>query len=758
MASRPSNVGIKAIELYFPSQCVDQAELERFDGVSPGKYTIGLGQTKMSFCDDREDIYSLALTALSSLLKKHSVNPKNIGRLELFEESGNFNVEGVDTINACYGGTNALYNTIDWFESSSWDGRDAIVIAGDIALYKKGTARPTGGAGCVAFLLGPDAPIVFEPGLRGTYVKHEYDFYKPDLGSEYPVVDGHYSMRCYTQSVDNCYRAYNAREARLKSSSHSNGVNGHEEQTNSSYSNGVNGHQEQNVPLDRFDYLCFHAPTCKLVSKSYARLLYNDYLSDPENTLFAAVPAEIASLPYDASFSDKSVEKTFTALAKERYTQRVAPTLEVPTMCGNMYCASLYSSLCSLLMNVESEQLQGARIGMFSYGSGLASSFFSLRVAGSTKVMAEMLDTKNRLTARRTVDPAVYDEMCNLRERAHLNKNYTPAGDPNTLFPGTYYLTEIDNLFQRNSSVHLFNPKIFSGAILSFAVMLELSELTNDNSMKLIEVTAAAGRTTEGSSAGTGVTDPVSMKLINKSDPEVTLQEFHSITTGFSIMDSSAKPGYKKIESFCQQILRHNSPFRYAWVDTCCINKQDITTVDREINKMFEYYRDAEVCYVHLDDVTLPLTLEWFKRGWTLRELIAPKDVKLFDKEWREIGTLEILKDILSGITRIAPQIPGSVTNLRSASVAHRLSWAAKRETTESEDIAYCLLGIFGVTMKLEYGEGAKKAFMRSQEKILTKSGDQSLFAWQPTDFSPSTPVCQLRPIATLDDSRVEIV
>jgi hydroxymethylglutaryl-CoA synthase len=35
-------------------QCVDQAELEKFDGVSQGKYTIGLGQTKMSFCDDRE--------------------------------------------------------------------------------------------------------------------------------------------------------------------------------------------------------------------------------------------------------------------------------------------------------------------------------------------------------------------------------------------------------------------------------------------------------------------------------------------------------------------------------------------------------------------------------------------------------------------------------------------------------------------------------------------------------------------------------
>ena len=54
MSSRPQNIGIKAIEIYFPSQCVSQTELEKFDGDSEGKYTIGLGQTKMSFCDDRE--------------------------------------------------------------------------------------------------------------------------------------------------------------------------------------------------------------------------------------------------------------------------------------------------------------------------------------------------------------------------------------------------------------------------------------------------------------------------------------------------------------------------------------------------------------------------------------------------------------------------------------------------------------------------------------------------------------------------------
>ncbi|KAG8525967.1 3-hydroxy-3-methylglutaryl coenzyme A synthase [Bacidia gigantensis] len=458
MASRPQNVGVKAIEMYFPSQCVDQAELEKFDGVSTGKYTIGLGQTKMSFCDDREDIYSFALTTVSSLLKKYSIDPKSIGRLEvgtetlldksksvksvlmqLFQESGNNNVEGVDTVNACYGGTNALFNAINWVESSAWDGRDAIVVAGDIALYAKGNARPTGGAGCVAMLIGPNAPIALEPGMRGTHMQHVYDFYKPDLTSEYPVVDGHYSVTCYTQALDACYKAYNEREQKLQGSGMANGV--HE-------SRG-----ERTTPLDRFDYMLFHSPACKLVAKSYGRLLYNDFRASPDSPAFEPVPKDIRDLSYEASLTDKNVEKTFMGLSKKHFQARVQPSIQVPTMCGNMYCASVYGSLVALLSNISSEQIKGRRIGVFSYGSGLASSFFSMRVVGDTSEMATKVDLQTRLDNRRTVPPEVYDEMCELRKKAHMKKGYTPSGNVNTIVAGTYYLTEVNDLYQRKYEI-----------------------------------------------------------------------------------------------------------------------------------------------------------------------------------------------------------------------------------------------------------------------------------------------------------------
>ena len=142
MTGWPEDVGIVAMEIYFPYTYVEQTELETFDGVSAGKYTIGLGQSQMGFCSDREDINSLCLTVVQRLLEREGVSYNDIGRLEvgtetiidkskstksvlmqLFMDSGNTDVEGVDTTNACYGGTSALFNAVNWVESSSWDGK-----------------------------------------------------------------------------------------------------------------------------------------------------------------------------------------------------------------------------------------------------------------------------------------------------------------------------------------------------------------------------------------------------------------------------------------------------------------------------------------------------------------------------------------------------------------------------------------------------------------------------------------------------------
>ncbi|KAM5456800.1 3-hydroxy-3-methylglutaryl coenzyme A synthase [Microsporum audouinii] len=469
---RPHNIGIKAIELYFPNTCVDQAELEKADGVSSGKYTAGLGQTRMSFCNDREDVYSICLTVLSSLLRKYAIDPKSIGRLEvgtetlldksksvksvlmqLFAEE-NTDIEGVDNINACYGGTNALFNAVNWVGSPSWDGRDAIVVAGDIAIYGSGPARPTGGAGAVAMLIGPNAPVAVLP-VRGSYMQHCYDFYKPDFSSEYPIVHGHYSLECYTRALDKCYEAYKRREERFVYS-------------------GLPAIPK--LISDRFDFMCFHSPNTKLVSKAFARLSYNDFKEQPDHPSFSTIDTTFRSVNYEESLKDRKLEAAFKTQSAEPFAQRVSPSITAPTMCGNMYTASLYSSLASLLSNVEPEKLLGKTVGMFSYGSGLASTLFCLEVVGDTSNLRKALDLTKRLEAREVVDPVGYSKAIWLREKAHLQKGFVPHGEISSLVPGTYYLAKVDDQYRRTYAI-AGSPRAIGILAVAKASGLQLEEV-----------------------------------------------------------------------------------------------------------------------------------------------------------------------------------------------------------------------------------------------------------------------------------------
>lgn len=270
---RPRNVGILAMDVYFPRFYVAQSDLERYNGVPAGKYTIGLGQDAMAFTGDREDVNSIALTCVTGLLEKYAIDPNEIGRLEvgtetlvdkskstktvlmqLFADSGNTNIEGASTINACYGATAAVLNAIDWVESSAWDGRYAIVVAADIAVYAKGTARPTGGCGGIAMLIGPDAPLAIDSKTRVTSACHAWDFYKPDPTSEYPTVNGILSQTCFVQSLDDCYLRFCAKN----------------EQVAARYSKP--SAENASFDVSSVDFVVFHSPYNKLVQKSFARV------------------------------------------------------------------------------------------------------------------------------------------------------------------------------------------------------------------------------------------------------------------------------------------------------------------------------------------------------------------------------------------------------------------------------------------------------------------------------------------------------
>ncbi len=179
--------------------------------------------------------------------------------------------------------------------------------------------------------------------------------------------------------------------------------------------------------------------------------------------------------------------------------------------------------------------------------------------------------------------------------------------------------------------------------------------------------------------------------------------------------------------------------YRYIWIDSCCIDKTSSAELSEAINSMYRWYGKAAICYAFLADVPHDdrphattskfRRSRWFTRGWTLQELIAPRNLLFMSREWSVMGSKQELSPLLEEITGIDVEVLKQQKRLDEVSVARRMSWASRRETTRVEDQAYSLFGIFDVNMPTLYGEGSR-AFMRLQQEILQQIPDQSLFAW----------------------------
>ncbi|SPQ24029.1 5ef9a13c-4fad-4aa7-aede-151cb176ec88 [Thermothielavioides terrestris] len=238
-------------------------------------------------------------------------------------------------------------------------------------------------------------------------------------------------------------------------------------------------------------------------------------------------------------------------------------------------------------------------------------------------------------------------------------------------------------------------------------------------------------------------------------DDEVTFQDMADLDR------ARRKLGFSKIERCCQQALRDG--LDWAWVDTCCIDKSSSAELSESINSMFAWYEGAMKCYAFLSDVSLRpvhgivsdldheaerdgddnpslqrvalFESRWWKRGWTLQELIAPHNVEFYNCDWEYLTCKRTWKQSISRFCIISPGILDHSARLESVCAAEKISWVSGRDTTRPEDMAYCLLGILGVSMPLLYGEGAKSAFWRLQEQVIAKSEDYSLFLWEPDPY-----------------------
>ncbi len=213
-----SGYGIIAFEVYTPAFaiCADTLETNKI----PAKKKHN--QKAVAVWDSKEDSISMALNAVSKLMdnQKHVVTPYSIGRIEVGTESNvdmaksiksyimdlfpsdHVNIEGVDNINACYGGIAALLNTIQWCQAQA-DGGYGIVVATDTADMDL-IDSSWRGAAAVAMLVGPNPWVEIHP-ERTSCFKNTQDFFKPRFATQVsPFIQTKESMTNYINALDTC--------------------------------------------------------------------------------------------------------------------------------------------------------------------------------------------------------------------------------------------------------------------------------------------------------------------------------------------------------------------------------------------------------------------------------------------------------------------------------------------------------------------------------------------------------------------------
>lgn len=222
--AQKTSFGIVDISVHLPSYYVDQRDLAALLEIEEGKLLKGLGLEEASTCSVNEDPVSLAMNAVRKLMIVNRLKACDVGRLEVGTESnwdgskslktylmdlfdGNSSISGCDTTNACYGGTNALFNAMYWLESSFYDGRYAIVVCTDICVYKEKAFIPLAGCASCAILLGPNPVLKFNSGMVRHCFGNTFDFCKPRTMYPYPVVDGKLSLEIYSECLQKMYKS-----------------------------------------------------------------------------------------------------------------------------------------------------------------------------------------------------------------------------------------------------------------------------------------------------------------------------------------------------------------------------------------------------------------------------------------------------------------------------------------------------------------------------------------------------------------------
>ncbi|KIO02156.1 hypothetical protein M404DRAFT_148584, partial [Pisolithus tinctorius Marx 270] len=215
---------------------------------------------------------------------------------------------------------------------------------------------------------------------------------------------------------------------------------------------------------------------------------------------------------------------------------------------------------------------------------------------------------------------------------------------------------------------------------------------------------------------------------------------FQDVKLVKSVWDLPDTPLNNKLRNFCQETCRLG--YRWAWSDTCCIDKLNSSILNESLTSMYRWYANSAATLVFLAGVMHPskpgdlARSKWMTRAWTLQELLSPNVISFYDSEWKpylgDIGmnhkqSPEIMQELADAIKIL----PGTIVSFspEDLGVREKLRLASTRTATKDEDVAYSLIGIFKSDITPRYGEGTD-ALGHLLEEIVARTGDVTVLAW----------------------------
>ncbi len=439
-------VGIDDLAIYVPKLYLDYKDFAEARGIDPQKLEYGIGVKRMAMVDTNQDSACMAANACLKLMQKNNLSPEDIGRLYVATESsideskamnsfvvgmleliygeGSFeHAGGIECKFACVSGSYALYDNANWIRAEENNCKAAIVVVSDIAKYDVGsTGEYTQGAGAVAMLIKENPRLLaFDAKVTSTTIKNEYDFYRP-CGRETPLVNGTYSNLLYLIQVRKAFDSYKEKAIRT----------------------GLIRINDGESITDHIDFFTVHLPYRRMGEKALAYLLRHEWRTLPRWELVIKeigfgepVPRDprgtIESVLLDTVFmkADERFRKSFmqTSFYNEVYEKKLSSSLEASGIIGNLYTASMYMGLRSLLEfeYKKNHDIEGKRVGFGSYGSGSSAMVFSGVVQEEYKEIVRDMNLEEEIGFRTKLS---MDEYQSLRENERtLNDSYVRAKD-----------------------------------------------------------------------------------------------------------------------------------------------------------------------------------------------------------------------------------------------------------------------------------------------------------------------------------------